>query len=104
MRVPLRLLVSTALVSTVLAASAVTVAAVPADAAPAAAHRYANCTAVHRVYSGGIAEAGTRFNTVHAHGKVTHRALKGKVKFSTALYKANKRLDRDKDGIACEKS
>lgn len=73
--------------------------AAPGIAAPSA-KTYANCTAIHKVYSGGIAKAGVRFNTVGA----KHRALKGKVKFSTALYDANRKSDRDKDGIACEKS
>jgi hypothetical protein len=31
-------------------------------------------------------------------------ALKGTVKHSTAPYKANTKLDRDKDGALCEKS
>jgi hypothetical protein len=76
---------------------------VPADAAPTAVKTYANCTAINRVYSGGIAKAGVKYNVVHSGGRTVHRALQGKVKFSTALYDANKKSDRDKDGIACEK-
>ena len=73
----------------------------PATAADASTPKhYANCTAVHKVYSGGIAKQGVKYNTVS--GK--HKPLKGKVKFDTALYTANKALDRDKDGIACELS
>ena len=87
-----------------LAASAVLVPATAADAA-SSAKQFASCAAVHRVYSGGIAKAGVKTNTVrHANGSVSHRALQGHVKFSTALYRANSRLDRDSDGIACEKS
>ncbi len=56
------------------------------------------------MYSGGIAKKGVTTNTVHSHGTVTHRRLKGHVVHSTALYTANRRLDRDDDGIACEKS
>lgn len=93
-----------------IAATLLTVAiAVPSvlvtDAANAASPKvYANCAAVMKVYSGGIAKAGVKNNTVTVKGKVTHRALKGKVKFDTALYNANKKLDRDRDGIACELS
>lgn len=98
MRAPTRLLAATAV-----ALASVTFAALPADAATSA-KSYANCTAIHRVYSGGIAKKGVKYNTTHYHGKTYHRALKGHVKFSTALYNANKKSDRDKDGIACEKS
>lgn len=73
-----------------------------ASAATASATKYSNCTAVHKTYSGGIAKSGVKSNTVTSKGKVTHRALKGKVKVDTNLYNANKGLDRDKDGVACE--
>lgn len=73
--------------------------AMPAQAA-ASAHSYKNCTAVHKVYSGGIAKPGVKYNRVSG----SNRALKGTIKRSTALYNANSKLDRDKDGIACEKS
>jgi hypothetical protein len=57
------------------------------------------------VYSGGIAKKGVKYNVVkHKDGTKTNKALKGKVKFDTALYNANKKSDADKDGIACEKS
>ena len=78
-------------------------AAVGSARTTTAAH-YANCAAVHRVYSGGIARAGVTSNTVRSGGRITHRPLAGSVKFSTALYLANSSLDRDKDGIACELS
>lgn len=98
MRSPLRLLAAS-----VLAASAVVAFAPTADAAPAA-KTYANCSAINRVYSGGIAKKGVKYNVVRSHGKTSHRALKGRVEFSTALYEANRKSDRDRDGIACEKS
>ncbi|WP_375400600.1 excalibur calcium-binding domain-containing protein [uncultured Amnibacterium sp.] len=65
---------------------------------------YANCAAIHRDYSGGIARAGVTYNAVRSGGRTVHRPLTGSVKFSTALYNANSASDRDKDGIACEKS
>ena len=73
--------------------------ALPAQAA-ASAHKYQNCTAVHKVYSGGIAKPGVKYNKVGS----SNRALKGTVKRSTALYNANRSMDRDHDGIACEKA
>lgn len=60
---------------------------------------FKNCKALNKVYKGGVAKAGVKYNKVS--GK--NRAFKVKPKSSTALYKANKKLDRDKDGIACEK-
>ncbi len=98
MRAPTRLLAAA-----VIALAAATTIAAPADAATAVKH-YKSCAAVHKVYSGGIAKKGVTKNTVHSHGKVTHHALKGTVKHSTALYNADKKLDRDKDGVACEKA
>lgn len=79
------------------------IGAVPAGAAPSLT-TYSNCSAVHRVYSGGIAKKGVRYNITRYRGVTHHRALHGHVKFSTALYNANRRLDRDRDGIACEKA
>lgn len=69
-----------------------------------AAKKFKNCTAIKKVYSGGIAKKGVKYNVVKVNGKKTNKALKGKVKFDTALYNANKKSDADKDGIACEKS
>lgn len=91
-----------AIAATVLTIAIAVPSVVAADAASAAPKTYANCTEIHKVYAGGIAKTGIKNNTVTSKGKVTHRALKGKVKFDTALYNANKKSDRDKDGIACE--
>ena len=90
------------LLAAVLAAATAVAVPLPAQAAPGApaAKVYANCTAIHRDYTGGIAKAGVRYNRVSG----VNRALKGEVKFSTDLYKANIKSDRDRDGIACEKS
>jgi hypothetical protein len=61
---------------------------------------YKNCTALKKVHPSGVAKAGVKYNKVNGKNK----PLKGKPTFSTALYKKNTALDRDKDGIACEKS
>mgnify|MGYP000851878231 CR=1 FL=1 len=60
---------------------------------------YKNCTALNKVHRGGVAKAGVTHNKVN--GK--KRAFGVRPTFSTALYNANKKMDRDKDGIACEK-
>lgn len=67
----------------------------PVDAAAVKAKTYANCTAINKVYKGGIAR----------NSKVKNKggATKYKPFVSQALYDANKKSDRDKDLIACEK-
>ncbi|WP_237391813.1 excalibur calcium-binding domain-containing protein [Paenibacillus dendrobii] len=56
---------------------------------------FKNCTELNKVYKGGVAQSASVKNKG------------GKTKFkpfvSSALYNANKKLDRDKDLIACEK-
>jgi hypothetical protein len=60
---------------------------------------YKNCTALTVAYPHGVAKAGVKFNL--ANGKP--RAFKGPTFHSTALYTLNKKSDRDKDGVACER-
>lgn len=83
---------------------ATTVSLGGAASAQAAPTVYKDCTAINKVYSGGIAKKSVTQNKVTSGGKVTYRALKGTVKKDDALYNANKKSDRDADGIACEKS
>ena len=64
---------------------------VPANAA---AKVFKNCTELNKVYPGGVALPGA----VNSGG-----ATKKEPKYDKALYNANKKSDRDKDGIACEK-
>jgi Excalibur calcium-binding domain len=65
------------------------------DAATPKAKTYKNCTELNKVYKGGVARDS----------KVKNKG--GKTKFkphvSKELYEANKKSDRDKDLIACEK-
>ena len=63
----------------------------PGNAAPKV---FKNCTELNKVYPGGIALPGA----VNAGG-----TTKKGPKYNAALYKANKKSDRDGDGIACEK-
>lgn len=60
----------------------------------AAAKVFKNCTELNKVYPGGVALPGA----INSGG-----ATKNKPKYDKALYNANKKSDRDKDGIACEK-
>ena len=61
--------------------------------------KWKNCTAVNRRYAHGVGRN-------HAHDR-TSRVPVTNFKRSTALYNTamrdNKSLDRDRDGIACEK-
>jgi len=60
----------------------------------AAAKVFKNCTELNKVYPGGVALPGA----VNSGG-----LTKKEPKYDKALYNANKKSDRDKDGIACEK-
>ena len=60
----------------------------------AAAKKFKNCTELNKVYPGGVALPGA-INV----GGVT----KKEPKYDKAIYTANKKSDRDGDGIACEK-
>lgn len=60
----------------------------------AAARVFKNCTELNKVYPGGVALPGA-INSGGTTKKVP--------KYDKALYTANRKSDRDKDGIACEK-
>ncbi len=55
---------------------------------------FKNCTELNKIYPGGVALPGA-INS----GGTTRK----EPKYNKALYIANKKSDRDKDGIACEK-
>jgi hypothetical protein len=59
-----------------------------------AAKKFKNCTELNKVYPGGVAKPGA----VNKGG-----ATKNEPTIDAALYKANSKSDRDKDGIACER-
>jgi Excalibur calcium-binding domain len=71
------------------------VLAAPATSAPQATSSLRNCTALNKVYRYGVGRWGARDHTSGT--PVTN------FKRSNRLYRANRGLDRDKDGIACEK-
>lgn len=64
----------------------------PADAA---VKTFANCTAMHKQFKGGVAKPGAKDKRASGHAKYAPYR-------STAWYTANSKMDRDKDGIACE--
>jgi hypothetical protein len=61
---------------------------------PAPNKTLANCTAMHRVYKHGVGRLHARDHTSGTPVTTFYR--------NNALYNANARSDRDKDGIACE--
>ena len=56
---------------------------------------FANCKEVNKVYKGGVARSATVKNVG---GKTKYKPF-----VSQAIYDANKKSDRDKDLIACER-
>ncbi|WP_413054517.1 excalibur calcium-binding domain-containing protein [Sporosarcina sp. 179-K 8C2 HS] len=67
----------------------------PIHTAEAASAKFKNCTELNKTYPGGVAK----------NAKVKN--VGGKTKFkpfvSAEIYNAHTKMDRDKDGIACEK-
>jgi hypothetical protein len=61
--------------------------------------KFKNCTELNKVYVGGISEKKTSINKNKAGAP---QDSKNAPKVSSKIYKENKGLDRDKDGIACE--
>ena len=66
------------------------------------ATKYKNCTALNKVYPGGISMTGA-VDMTKKNGKLIPAKPKKGAVIDDAVYGANKKLDRDKDGIACEK-
>ncbi|PZD97388.1 hypothetical protein DNH61_03310 [Paenibacillus sambharensis] len=77
-----------------LIAAALCIGTVPVNAADQA-KTYKNCKELNKDYPGGVAKSSS---TKNKGGKTKH-----KPHVSKELYDANKKSDRDKDGIACEK-
>jgi hypothetical protein len=58
--------------------------------------RFPNCTAMHARYPHGVGRYG-------AHDRTSSGNPVTNFKLSNVLYAANRGLDRDGDGVACEK-
>ncbi|GAA2625786.1 excalibur calcium-binding domain-containing protein [Paractinoplanes durhamensis] len=69
--------------------------AAPAQALPKPV-KYKNCTALQKVYKHGVAKKGAKDKVKSGKPVTTFKVY-------TAAYNKNKALDRDKDGVACEK-
>jgi hypothetical protein len=84
-----------------LLAVAVTTPSTPASAAlpgvKAAAKKYVNCTALQHDFPHGVARPGGTDKVKGKTKPVTTFAV------NATVYNANKRLDADKDGVACER-
>lgn len=72
---------------------------VPAGAATV---KYKNCAKLNAAYPTGVAKPGAT-DTKKVKGKKVAVTTSGVPTFDAAVYKKNKKLDRDKDGIACER-
>jgi hypothetical protein len=68
----------------------------------ASTHNLKNCTAMNKGFKGGIAKSRTK-KDLTVNGKKVKANSKYKPKVSAKWYRLNYRLDRDKDGIACER-
>ncbi|WP_213813810.1 excalibur calcium-binding domain-containing protein [Glaciihabitans sp. dw_435] len=63
----------------------------------AGAKLFANCTALNKTYKHGVGKKGAKDKVSGKSKPVTN------FKVDNALYSANKKSDRDGDGVACEK-
>ncbi|PID02506.1 calcium-binding protein [Sporosarcina sp. P2] len=67
----------------------------PVQSTEAAAAKFKNCTELNKTYPGGVAK----------NASVKNKGGKTKLKPTVAasIYNSHTKLDRDKDGIACER-
>jgi hypothetical protein len=66
-------------------------------AADAATRTFGDCSSLRRAYSNGVAQSwGTALHPSPWWIRIRPPAV------SSSVYSANRRLDRDRDGIACE--
>ncbi len=94
----LRILASSVATAALIATPVVAAPAAEAAAVPA---KYKNCTALHKHYEHGVGRKGAHDKTRSGRRPVT--TFKVSTKIYKAAVRANKRLDADRDGIACEK-
>lgn len=96
----MRARITTAMLAAVMALGAMGVGsavAAPAGDYDVAAKRFPNCTALNKRYPQGVGKP-------KAVNKVSGRRTSDRNhKKSLPLYRANSHLDRDKDGVACER-
>lgn len=68
----------------------------------AAPKKYSNCKALNAVYPGGVAKNKAVKNLKTINGKKVNATSKKPHKVNSSVYAVNIKLDRDKDGVACE--
>lgn len=81
----------------IILASVLGISLAPAAGAATKPVKYKNCTALTKVYKHGVGKAGAKDKVASGKTPVTTFTR------STKVYALNTHLDRDKDGIACEK-
>ncbi len=90
------------LATSLLTVATLTTGAVSATAvSPAAAKKYGSCKKLNAVYPHGVAKSKGLLDRNKAKAVVADPVTNYTV--NAAVYNANKGLDRDHDGIACEK-
>ena len=85
-----------------LLASAFLLISFNANAFAADTQKFKNCSALNKEYPGGISRSGATDMTKKK-GKLVPASPKKSPVVDDAIYQANSKLDRDKDGVACEK-
>ena len=85
--------------ATLIGASCTVVLSTPGIADASATGIYKNCTALHTKYKHGVGRSGAHD---HTSGKPVTNFYHSTKVYDTAM-KKNRGLDRDRDGIACEK-
>ena len=90
------------IVTPIILALALTLGGAPAQAAQTP-KKFSSCASMNKVFKGGIAKSKTKKNMKTVKGKKVKANSKYKPKVSAKWYRLNYRLDRDKDGIACER-
>jgi len=73
------------------------VAAPAGVSAPSTLKEYKNCDALHKKYPHGVGKRGAKDKVRGSTSPVKSFTV------NTAVYNQNKKSDRDKDGVACEK-
>lgn len=64
---------------------------------------YKKSTALNAAHPGGVAKSVKSLSTNVSHGKKAAAASKYCPKVPASPYRRNRKLERDKDGIACER-
>ena len=81
------------------------IASMPAEAKAKQPVKFSNCTQMHKYFKNGVAKPGAvdHVSNIDRYIPVTDMSS-SRPAFSKAWYDKNKALDRDHDGIACERS